>query len=107
MPRSTEGRSRDELLRQFVEDDREPTPEGNVGALVATVANEGFELEVVGLDREARSEVVLDPRQPSELFVAERRAGLPLLREPVLESLFDGQWVGDEVGVGFEGMPHK
>ncbi len=106
-PSPSEVWSRDQLLGELVEQRGELTGERTVGAAEAAVADEGFELEIVGHDGQARGEVILDPREPQKLIVGERGAGLGLLREPALEAFVNRQRIGNEVAVGLKRLAHE
>src|ERR1700722_1704090 len=99
--------SRNELLGKIVEESRDFAIERDVGTPIAAVVGEGLEVEVVSGDREARGEVFLDPLEPGELLIGEGRATLSLLGNPIAEPFVDGERVGDQVTVGFDGLLNK
>src|SRR4051794_28334183 len=99
--------SRHKLLGELVEQRPELSFERGVGSTEAAVADERFELEVVWSDRQRGGEVVFDAVEPGELVVGESAASLGLLGEPVLETLLDREWIGDELAVGYERVAHE
>jgi hypothetical protein len=66
------------------------------------VADEGFELEVVGRDGEAVGDVVSNSAEPGLLLGRKRCSGLCLLCEPVLKAVINGKRVRNKVNVGFD-----